>query len=170
VAGRRGDRSAVSDLEPSPTTPPVQSITWWRQVNEWKEAGVPRDEWLTRLTAAGLDEESARVVVNSVDGRAPTVLPDASFEPTTNVLSPGSFAFADLGLQGHPATVGLYWLVFGAAVLVMLGVFALMVTFEVVEQPPALLTFIARVMAPIALIAMGFGGWKLFSSVQVRRR
>ncbi len=131
---------------------------------------MPRDEWLTRLAAAGLDEESARVVVNSVDGRAPSVLPDASFAPTTNALSPGSFAFADLGLQGNPATVGLYWLVFGAAVLLMLGVFALMVSFEVVQQPPALLTFIARVMAPIAIGAIGFGGWKLLSSVQVRRR
>jgi hypothetical protein len=52
----------------------------------------------------------------------------------------------------------------------MLGVFALMVSFEVVQQPPALLTFIARVMAPIAIGAIGFGGWKLASSVQVRRR
>jgi hypothetical protein len=148
----------------------VQSASWWRQVTEWKQAGVPRAEWQGRLLAAGLDDESARVVVNSVDGAAPSQLPDAEFAPRTNALTPGAFAFGDLGIQGPPATVGVYWLVFGAAVLLMLGAFGLLVTFEVVEEPPDQLLFIARVMVPIALLALVGGGWKVAGAVRVRRR
>ena len=162
--------SDSSETPGSPVSPDVQSATWWRQVTDWKEAGVPRAEWQPRLVAAGLDDESARVVVNSVDGAAPTQLPDAEFAPRTNALTPGAFAFGDLGIQGAPATVGLYWFVFGAAVLLMLGVFALLVTFEVVDEPPDQLLFIARVMVPIALLAMVAGGWKVAGSVRVRRR
>jgi hypothetical protein len=162
------DPSEQPALLPAPAV--AQTSTWWSQVTEWKQAGVPRAEWQPRLVAAGLDDESARVVVNSVDGPEPTQLPDAAFAPRTNALSPGSFAFGEMGLQGNPATVGLYWLVFGVAVLAMLGAFALLIEFEVVEQPPDQLLFIARVMAPIALVALALGGWKVAGAVRVRRR
>lgn len=70
--------------------------------------------------ARGLDEESARVLVNSLPGaRLPSMLPEATVSLSTNALAPDLFTLGELGLSGDAATVGLYWVVFAAVLLVV---------------------------------------------------
>jgi hypothetical protein len=139
-------------------------------VTRWKREGVPQDHWRSRLLERGLDAESAQIVINSIAGRNPAELPTATFGQGTNPLAPGSFAFTDLGLQGHPATVGLYWLVFGIAALGMLSVFALLVFTDVVREPDLALVVVGRVMGTIGGLAMLRGAWQLLGAVTVKRR
>lgn len=142
----------------------------WRQLQAWRAEGLPRDQWLTRLKAAGLDDESARVLVNSLDGANPSLLPEASFSPGVNPLAPASFALDDLGLQGPPVTVGLYWMAFGATLALMVGVFAVLVWTKVVDQAPDALLVLARALATLGAVAFGWGAFKAVTSVRVRRR
>lgn len=141
----------------------------WQQLLAWRAEGLPRDQWLTRLKAAGLADDSARVLVNSLDGANPSLLPEASFSPGVNPLAPASFALDDLGLQGPPATVGLYWMAFGATLALMVGVFAVLVWTKVVDAPDALLV-LARTLAALGAVAFGWGTFKAVTSVRVRRR
>jgi hypothetical protein len=157
----------VSD--PSTSSAPLTD-TPFALVTRWKAEGVPRTEWIERLTAGGLDRESAQVVANSIDGPSPSQLPEPSFSQGTNPLAPGAFAFTDLGMQGNPATIGFYWLAFGAAVLLMFGLFALLMFLGVVEQPPVALEIAGRVMGTVGALALVRGAWRLVGSVTVRRR
>lgn len=157
-------RLVSEDPAPAPSESPFALVT------RWKSEGVPQDQWRARLLEGGLDPESAQVVINSIAGRTPADLPAATFGQGTNPLAPGSFAFTDLGLQGHPATVGLYWLVFGVAVLVMLSVFALLVFSDVVREPDLALVVVARVMGTIGVLALLRGAWQVFGSISVKRR
>jgi hypothetical protein len=109
------------------------------------------------------------VLVSSVDGPNPAALPEPSFAPAVNPFSP-ALAFTEIGLSGSPVTVGFYWLVFGVAVLMMLAVFTLLLAVEVVRLPPLAPSVIAWVMGTIGAGAIGWGGWRVLSSVRVRRR
>jgi hypothetical protein len=159
--------SPVSDLN---TTSGTLTDTPFALVTRWKAEGVPRAQWLERLVAGGLDRESAQVIANSIDGASPSRLPEASFSQGTNPLAPGAFALTDLGLQGNPATVGFYWLAFGAAVLLMFGLFALLMFLDVVQQPPVALLVTGRVMGTIGALALLRGAWQVVGAVTVRRR
>lgn len=170
-----GERAGVSD-DPSqtpaapPETPPNDAAqNPWQRLNEWRAAGVPKTEWLARLKQAGFDEESARILVNSLEGANPAALPEASIGGT-NPLTPGSFALGELGLQGDPFTVGLYWLAFGGTIGVLVAVFVAMVWADVVEAPEEGLFVLARVMGTLATLAIGWGVGKILTSVRVRRR
>lgn len=84
-------------------------------------AGRSPAEVKQALIARGLDEESARVLVNSLPGaRLPSELPEANVSLSTNALAPDLFTLGELGLSGDAAMVGLYWVVFGAVLLVVL--------------------------------------------------
>ncbi len=140
----------------------------WNQLQSFRTAGVPRAEWAARLVSAGLDPESARVLVNSVDGPTPAKLPEPSFAPGINPLS-SAFPFTELGLAGPSLTVGLYWLAFGAAVLLMLAVFFLLVALDIARLPDELLRLLSWVMGTIAVAALGWGSWRALNAVRIRR-
>jgi hypothetical protein len=130
---------------------------------------VPRAEALARLCESGLDEEAAKVALNAVDGKNPSELPDATLAPGINPLAPGRFALSDIGLSGHPATVGLYWMAFGAVVLVLATAFVLLPEFGIGEASPAS-HFWARVGLFLGAGAFGWGLLRLLTGIRVRRR
>jgi hypothetical protein len=167
----------VSDQQPTPDAPPRPAVddsqfdgSPYAQLRAWRSDKVPREEWLPRLKAAGVDDESARVLLNSFDGANPSALPDASFSPGTNPLAPSTFSLDDVGLHGEPATVGLYWMAFGGTIALMVGVFALLVYADVVEQAPLALIVLSRAMGTLGAGAFGWGALKFAASVRVRRR
>jgi hypothetical protein len=166
----QGHVGVVSDLPNHAASDPAPLADPWRQLQAWRAEGLSREEWLTRLKGAGLDDESARVLVNSLDGANPSLLPEASFSPGVNPLAPASFALDDLGLQGPPVTVGLYWMAFGATLALMVGVFAVLVWTKVVDQAPDALLVLARALATLGAVAFGWGAFKAVTSVRVRRR
>ena len=65
--------------------------THWDLVNKLKAEGAPREQVLERLKALGLDDESSKVLLNSVMGAMPSELPSAQLSGGTNVLSPFLF-------------------------------------------------------------------------------
>lgn len=119
------------------------------------EAGKPLDEVKKMLAAEGLDEESARILVNSLPGaKLPSTLPEPNVSLTTNALAPDLFSFGELGLSGDPATVGLYWIVFAA----VFGVVVLLVMFLPLPQlfgdegpSDAFLYFVEVILPPAGL-------------------
>jgi hypothetical protein len=85
------------------------------------ESGRSVVEVKKALMDGGLDEESARVVVNSLPGATqPSTLPEPTMSLSTNALAPDLFSLGELGLSGDSMTVGLYWMVFSAVLLVVL--------------------------------------------------
>lgn len=130
---------------------------------------VPRDEALKRLRESGVDEESAKLALNAVNGPNPTDLPDATLAPGINPLAPGSFALSDIGMSGNPAVVALYWMAFGAVVLVLVAIFLVLPEFGVGE-PSEVSSFWARVGLGLGGGAFGWGAVKLALTVRVRRR
>lgn len=103
--------------EPSTPTEPAT----FEFARDQLAAGRSPAEVKQALIARGLDEESARVLVNSLPGaRLPAALPEANVSLSTNALAPDLFTFGELGLSGDAATVGLYWVVFAAVLLVVL--------------------------------------------------
>jgi hypothetical protein len=176
-AGSTATVPPVSDQQPAPADAPKPAVddsqfdgSPYAQLRAWRSDRVPREEWLPRLKDAGVDEESARVLINSFEGANPSALPDASFSPGTNPLAPSSFALDDFGLHGDPATVGLYWMAFGGTIALMVGVFALLVYADVVEEAPVALLVLSRVMGTLAAGAFCWGAVKAIGSVRVRRR
>lgn len=154
------------------TTPaPAAPVgTHWDLVNRLKAEGASREVMLEKLKALGLDEESAKVLVNAATGVMPADLPSAQLTGGTNVLAPGSFTLSDIGLTGHPTVVGLYWMGFGAAILLALGIGTLMNVTGLVTVPEEV-SFLSLRLGGIA--AMSFVGWGVFRYLQgvtIRRR
>jgi hypothetical protein len=131
---------------------------------------VPRDEAIARLRASGLDEEAARVALNAVDGATPSDLPDATLAPGTNPLAPGSFALSDIGLSGSPAVVALYWMAFGAVVLVAVAIFRVLPEIGVGEPLSDASVFWAKFGLGLGAAAFAWGVLRLAGAVRVRRR
>lgn len=130
---------------------------------------VPRDEALKQLRASGLDEEGAKVALNAVDGLNPSDLPDATLAPGINPLAPGSFALSDIGMSGNPAVIGMYWMAFGAVVMVLVAVFLVLPEFGIGEASNAS-SFWARVGLFLGAGAFGWGLFRLLTTIRVRRR
>lgn len=154
----------MSSAEPEP------NATSWELVQRFKADGVPREQMLEKLKATGLDEESARVLMNSVIGALPSDLPDAQLSPGTNVLSPSTFTLSDIGLTGPPATVGLYWMGFGAAILLALGVGFIMT--ETLDKPlPEDVGFYAlRIGGLASMCCVAWGLFRYSQGITIRRR
>ena len=171
--------SAPESTAPSPTTTSAAAVfsderagegTAFAYARRLVEQKVPRAEAVARLREKGFDEESARLALNAVDGATPSELPDATLAPGINPLSPGSFALSDVGLQGNPATVALYWMAFGAVVLVLVSVLLLLPEFGVGEPLTPASLFWGRVGLGLGGLALGWGLFRLLTSVRVRRR
>lgn len=111
--------------ESAPTeTPDASSVptpTTFENARRMVESGRTVVEVKKALMDGGLDEESARVVVNSLPGAIqPSTLPEPTMSLSTNALAPDLFSLGELGLSGDSMTVGLYWLAFSAVLLVVL--------------------------------------------------
>lgn len=130
---------------------------------------VPRDEALKQLRESGLDEEAAKVALNAVDGLNPSELPDATLAPGINPLTPGSFALSDIGMSGNPAVIGMYWMAFGAVIMVLVAVFLVLPELGIGE-PSAASSFWARVGLFLGAGAFGWGLFRLLTTIRVRRR
>lgn len=126
------------------------------------EQGRSREEARAELTSQGLDEESVRVVLNSLPGaRLPSELPEPTMSLSTNALAPDLLSVSELGLSGSPLVVGAYWLTFSGALLVVL----LLVLFAPVpelfgEEGPsdAFIYFVETILPPVGfgLVAVSF--------------
>ncbi|MBL8922627.1 MAG: hypothetical protein JNJ54_27505 [Myxococcaceae bacterium] len=101
-------------------SPPTPEPATFEFARDQLAAGRSQLEVKEALMARGLDEESARVLVNSLPGaRLPSTLPEATVSLSTNALAPDLFTLGELGLSGDAATVGLYWVVFAGVLLVV---------------------------------------------------
>ncbi len=150
-------------------TPDLGSAHYQRVV-EWNAQKLPREKMLEQLKADGLDDESANVLINSVAGAMPPALPEAELSRGTNVLAPSAFSLSDVGLQGHPSVVGLYWMGFGAAILIALFIAGMLTVTGIVKVPDAVQFYALRVGG---FVSMSFVAWGLFrwsQGVTIRRR
>jgi len=150
-------------------TPDLGSANYQRVV-EWHAQKLPREEMIKNLKADGIDDESANVLINSVAGLLPPDLPEAGLTRGTNVLAPSAFSLSDVGLQGHPSVVGLYWMGFGAAILIALFIAGMLTLTGIVNVPDSVQFYALRVGG---FVSMSFVAWGLFrwsQGVTIRRR
>ncbi|GMU61512.1 MAG: hypothetical protein AMXMBFR34_32750 [Myxococcaceae bacterium] len=134
------------------------------------EQKVPRPEAIQRLKEKGFDDETARLALNAVDGANPSDLPDATLAPGINPLAPGSFALSDIGMSGNPGVVALYWMAFGAVVMVLVAVFLILPEFGVGDPHTDVSAFWARFGLGMGGLAFAWGVFRLIGTVRVRRR
>lgn len=140
-----------------PKEPPAASS--YEQARALLERGQSLEEVKQALQQSGLDEESVRILLNSLPGAPqPAALPEPNVSLSTNALAPDLFSLGELGLSGDPVTVGLYWLVFSGAQLVVL----LLVLFVPVPElfgeegpSPSFLYFIDEVLPPVGFTLVG---------------
>lgn len=130
---------------------------------------VPRDEALRQLRATGLDEEAAQVVLNAAIGDNPSALPEVAFNAGTNVLAPNRFSVPDVGISGDPLTVASYWLVFGAALTLLTGLYFALPALGIGETSRAMKP-VAGVGLFIGLGAVLRGVFRVVAALQLRRR
>lgn len=167
---------------PSPTpnepervlaTAPLEAVpdgTSWNLVKKLHAEGAPREQILAKLKANGLDDESARVLFNSVSGSLPVELPSAQLSPGTNVLSPSAFTLSDIGLTGPPTTVGLYWMGFGAAILLALGTGFIMTETLGRELPEDVGFYAVRIGGFISMGCVSWGVFRYSQGITIRRK
>ncbi|MEW5742037.1 MAG: hypothetical protein AB1938_24190 [Myxococcota bacterium] len=134
------------------------------------EQKVPRAEAIARMKEKGFDDETARLALNAVDGANPSELPDATLSPGINPLAPGSFALSDIGLSGNPAVVALYWMAFGAVILILVAVFLLLPELGIGDPVSDTSAFWARFGLGLGGVAFGWGVFRLVGTIRVRRR
>lgn len=156
--------SATADAEAVP------SGTSWDLVNRFKADGLTREQMLEKLKATGLDDESSKVLINSVIGSMPVDLPTAQLSPGMNVLSPSTFTLSDIGLTGPAATVGLYWMAFGAAILLALGVGFLMTELLDKQLPEDVGYYAVRLGGFVSMCCVTWGAFRYSQGVTIRRK
>ncbi len=162
--------AALPPLPEAPAADPAPNGTSWDLVKQFKAEGMPREQMLEKLKARGLDDESAKVLINSVAGAMPAELPDAQLSPGTNVLSPSTFTLSDIGLTGPPTTVGLYWMAFGAAILLALGVSFLMTEMLNKQLPEDVGFYALRIGGFVSMCCVGWGLYRYSQGITIRRK
>ncbi|MCA2977860.1 MAG: hypothetical protein INH41_13920 [Myxococcaceae bacterium] len=160
--------------------PPPAPETPFEEARRRQAAGERPDAIAAALRSRGLDDESARVLVNSLPGaRVPSQLPEANVSLTTNPLAPGLFSLSELGLSGDDVVVGAYWLTFGLALAVVVSVVLFLPMPELFgEAGPSegFLVIVDEVLPPVgfSLVALSLArGWYLVlrsRRVRLRRR
>jgi hypothetical protein len=164
----------VSDTPstPEPTKAPDVAIagTNYDLVKRLKGENATREQMLEKLKAAGLDDESAKVLINSVVGALPAELPEPQLSPGMNVLSPATFTLSDIGLTGHPATVGLYWMGFGAAILLALGVGFMLTVMMDTQLPEDVAYYAIRLGGVVSMTCVGWGAFRYSQGVTIKRK
>lgn len=159
-----------TELAPPPEAEATPTGTSWDLVKRFQAEGIPRQQMLERLKATGLDDESAKVLINSVVGAMPAELPNAQLSPGTNVLSPSTFTFSDMGLTGPAATVGLYWMGFGAAILLALGLGFIMTELLGKPLPEDVGFYALRLGGFVSMCCVGWGLFRYSQGVTIRRK
>lgn len=154
----------------SDESPSQPDGTRYERVQQWKTQGLGRPEMLKKLKADGLDDESALVLINSVIGAMPSDLPTAQLSPGRNALAPSVFTLSDIGLTGPSHVVGMYWIGFGAAILLALGLGALMSATGLVELPDDVGYYAARLGGFAAMVCVSWGVFRYTQGVSIRRR
>ena len=154
----------------TPAAEPGLKGTSWDLVKQFKADGVPREQMLEKLKATGLDDESAKVLINSVVGAMPVDLPNAQLSPGTNVLSPSTFTLSDIGLTGPPATVGLYWMAFGAAILLALGLSFIMTETLDKQLPEDVGFYAVRIGGFVSMCCVAWGLFRYSQGITIRRK
>lgn len=155
---------------PDAALAPTPAGTHWDQVRRLQQEGATREQMLEKLKLAGLDDESARVLINSVSGALPAELPSAQLSPGLNVLSPSTFTLSDIGLTGHPTTVGLYWMGFGAAILLALGLGFIMTEVLGTQLPDGVGYYAVRLGGVISMTCVAWGIFRYLQGVTIRRK
>lgn len=162
---------APPSASPSPSEPAAApSGTAYDQVTKWKTEGVSREDAITRLKAQGHDDESAKVLVNSVMGAMPAELPSAQLTAGTNTLSPSVFSLSDIGLTGPSHVVGLYWMGFGAAILLALGLGTMMTVTEMVKINDDLAFYAVRLGGVASMACVAWGVFRYSQGIVIRRK
>ena len=149
--------------------PPV-SETDWDLVQRLKAEGVAREQMLEQLKQRGHSDEDAKVLVNSVIGRLPEEIPGAQLSPGINPLSPGVFSLSDVGLTGPRHIVGLYWMGFGAAILLALGVGAMLTGAGLAELPDDVAFYAVRLGGVASMACLAWGSFRYLQGVTIRRK
>ncbi len=144
--------------------------TNWDLVKRLKAEGVTPADAVARLKATGLDDESAKVLVNSVMGAMPTDIPSAQLTPGTNILAPAVFTLSDIGLTGSPTVVGVYWIGFGAAILLALGVGFMMTATDLVKLPDDVGYYAVRLCGVASMTCIAWGAFRYSQGITIRRK
>lgn len=150
-------------------SPDLGSVRYQRVV-EWHAQKLPREKMVEQLKADGLDDESIGVLINSVAGALPPALPEAELTRGTNVLAPSAFSLSDVGLQGHPTVVGMYWMGFGAAILIALAIATVLTMAGLVSVPDAVQFYALRIGGFTAMCFVSWGLFRWSQGVTIRRR
>lgn len=167
------DTPVAAPAESAPAAPPApdaSSSTRFELVQKLTAEKRSREEILSRLKSEGLDEESAKVLLNAVSGPNPSELPEPTLSPGINPLAPSTFSISDIGMSGSPATVGAYWLTFGVFAMVVVAVFFVLVSLDIVAEPSQFSVDASKVLLFFGLATAGWGAIKLLSSVNFKRR
>lgn len=135
-----------------------------------KAEGATREVMLEKLKAAGLDDEGAKVLVNSVAGALPSELPSAQLTAGTDLLSPSVYTLSDIGLTGPPTVVGLYWMGFGVAILLALGLGWMLTAAGLAEVPPGVGEYALRIGGVAASTSLAWGAFRYAQGVTIRRK
>lgn len=159
--------TAASPDSAAPTAPPGTS---WDLVQRLKAEGATREVMLEQLKAAGLDDEGAKVLVNSVAGALPSELPSAQLTAGTDLLSPSVYTLSDIGLTGPPTVVGLYWMGFGVAILLALGLGWMLTAAGLAEVPAGVGEYALRIGGIAASSALAWGAFRYAQGIRIRRR
>ena len=154
----------------APAAEPLPVGTSWDLVKQYKADGLNREQMFEKLKATGLDDESSKVLINSVIGTMPSDLPNAQLSPGMNVLSPSTFTLSDIGLTGPAATVGLYWMAFGAAILLALGVGFLMTELLDKQLPEDVGYYAVRLGGFVSMCCVAWGAFRYSQGVTIRRK
>lgn len=165
----------MSDTPEQPEQPKAPEAsapvgTAYEQVQKLKADGATREQIIEKLKAGGHDDESAKVLVNSVMGAMPSELPSAQLSPGTNALAPSVFALSDIGLTGPSHVVGLYWMGFGAAILVALALGAMMTAVGLAKIPDGVAYYAVRLGGVISMAFIGWGIFRYSQAVVIRRK
>ncbi|MFT3712663.1 MAG: hypothetical protein QM817_33860 [Archangium sp.] len=160
----------ATESAPAPTPEAPILGTAYDQVQKLKADGVSREEIIEKMKAAGHDDESAKVLVNSVMGAMPSDLPSAQLSPGTNALAPSVFALSDIGLTGPSHVVGLYWMGFGAAILIALALASLMTSAGFGKLPTGVAYYGVRLGGVFSMAFIGYGIFRYSQAVVIRRK
>ncbi|MBL8913331.1 MAG: hypothetical protein JNM17_21720 [Archangium sp.] len=144
--------------------------TAYEQVQKLKADGKTREEILTVLKGQGHDDEAAKVLVNSVMGAMPAELPSAQLSPGTNALAPSVFSLSDIGLTGPSHVIGLYWIGFGAAILLALGIASVMNMAGFAKVPDDVAYYGLRLGGVLSMTCVAWGVFRYSQAIVIRRK
>jgi hypothetical protein len=111
----------------------------WEEAKGWAQAGVARADILTRLRGQGLDEEAARIVLNSLPGAPlPQPLPELNLDLGQNTMAPGLVSPFELGMTGNRRMLAVYYLAFGLVLATLFGSLLLALEFALIDAAKGL--------------------------------